>query len=105
MQPDNHQWTIHGNLQILQLTREALVNCVMTSAGNQIRKWGSCGVVGCQRCIKLTGLVKKKMTCKACFKERIIFQSVASRWINRSSSSAGLFTRDETGYASISPGR
>jgi hypothetical protein len=42
-------------------------HCGSTVQQDQIRKCENCGVVGCERCIKLTGLVRKKMTCKACF--------------------------------------
>jgi hypothetical protein len=34
---------------------------------DHLRECEHCGVQGCSNCIRLTGLVKKKMTCRQCF--------------------------------------
>jgi hypothetical protein len=45
-------------------------HCSSTVLRDQIRECESCGVVGCERCIRLTGLIRKKMICKACFENK-----------------------------------
>lgn len=45
-------------------------HCLSDVRKDQLRECDSCGVVGCEKCIRMSGLVQKTMTCKSCFENK-----------------------------------
>lgn len=45
-------------------------HCLKIVPEDQLRVCEVCGVQGCSNCIRMMGLLKKKMTCKECFKNK-----------------------------------
>ncbi|MDO9327090.1 MAG: DUF4282 domain-containing protein [Methanoregula sp.] len=45
-------------------------HCSKIIAPDQVRECEVCGVQGCSNCIRIMGLLKKKMTCKQCFERK-----------------------------------
>lgn len=45
-------------------------HCSKIVTADQVRECEICGVQGCSNCIRMMGLLKKKMTCKECFEKK-----------------------------------